>query len=97
MRIVKNPLDAWRLRTLNDESDETLPFDTVVRQEVQNNNSNIDSNARTDGDNDSGNVLDVCETYVPSTLIPEPWTCEQSYTHAIQGDDHDARNIKNYY
>ncbi|XP_042394012.1 uncharacterized protein LOC121984907 [Zingiber officinale] len=89
-RIRENPLNAIDEQEHDDSDKTSSPSDTVVRQEVRNEDSDVDSSASTHGSDDSGDASSG-KNYVPPTLAPEPWTCEIDYTHATQDDDHGAR------
>ncbi|XP_074587443.1 uncharacterized protein LOC141843279 [Curcuma longa] len=97
LRIRENPLEAIDEQEHDDSDETSSPSDTVVRREIRNDDSDVDSSASTHGSDNSGDASGGGETYVPSTPAPEPWTCEQDYTHATQDDDHGGRTIMTQY
>lgn len=48
------------------------PLLITIWQKIQINDSNVNSNVSTNGGDNNGNASNGCETYVLSTLTPEP-------------------------
>ncbi|XP_042375861.1 uncharacterized protein LOC121969699 [Zingiber officinale] len=94
LRISENPLNAIDEQEHDDSDETSSTSDTIVRREVRNDDSDVNSSASTNGSDGSGDASSGCGTYVPPTSAPEPWTCEKDYTHATQDKDHRGRIIK---